>query len=209
MDFAAARIDPNASNGTMASHGDDNGIFVEFEMRPLHLPFQSKQEGRPIFEDRPFITMMFPGDKTKKIERFAILDQESAGNGPTDPERFPRQWAAFQKNEAAPSMGLPVTEWPQITKSQAMELKAMNIHTVEAMAATPDGGLTWMGARDLREKAKAWIAAAKGHAIESKLAEENHQLQERLASMQAQMDEIRALHSGDAPKRGPGRPPKE
>jgi hypothetical protein len=209
MSFVAARIDANAGNGTMATHGDDNGLYVEFEMRPFHLAFRSQEEGRPIYEDRPFITILFPGDKTKKIERWAVLSKDKDYNdtNPADDERFPRQWAAFEKQEAAPSMGLPVTEWPPISKSEAAELKGLNFHTVESLAQASDQAIGFMGGLALREKARAWVESAKGHAAETKAAAENVQLREMMKVMQEQIDALKAGQQEET-RRGPGRPPK-
>ena len=189
----------------VATHGSDAGLYVEFSKEPFHLDAQSRQEGRPIYEDRPFITILFPGDRTKKIERFAYLTQEEAGNNPTDPERFPRQWEAFMRDQAQQPIGLPLKEWPPLSKSQVLELNGIGIHTVEALAAMPDTALTFLGARELRTKANAWIESSKGHAQESALIAENEQLKARLEALESQ---IKALSDANPEKRGPGRPPR-
>lgn len=182
MSLASPRnIDANTKNGTMAQHGDDNGLYVEFSMEAFHHPFKSEQEGRPVFEDRPFIKIFYPGDMTKRTERW-VEDN--------DKDRFPRQWAAFQAQESTQTVGLAVTEWPPLTKSQAAELKAMNIHTVEQLAAVPDGQLAILGARDLINKAKSWLSQADSHVTESKMAAENSRLQAELDALKAQMADV-------------------
>ncbi|GAA0696357.1 chromosome partitioning protein ParA [Dyella marensis] len=204
--FDAPKVDFHGSQTVAtATHSSDAAVYVEFSMEPFYLDARSREEGRPIYEDRPFITMMFPGDRTKKIARHAFLTREEAGNGPTDPERFPRQWDAFQRNQSQVPVGLPLKEWPPLSKSQVLELNAMGIPTVEALAAMPDSGLTFLGARELRTKAQAWIDASKGHAQESALIAENEQLKARLEALENQ---VKLLGDANPEKRGPGRPPK-
>lgn len=204
--FDSPKVDFHGSQTVAtATHGSDAGLWVEFSLEPFHLEAQSRDEGRPIYEDRPFITILFPGDRTKKIQRFAYLTQEEAGNNPPDPDRFPRQWDAFQRNQAQQPIGLPLKEWPPLSKSQVLELNGIGIHTVESLAAMPDTALTFLGARELRTKAQAWIDSSKGHAHESALIAENEQLKSRLEVLEQQ---VRALSEANPEKRGPGRPPK-
>jgi hypothetical protein len=81
----------------------------------------------------------------------------------------------------------------------------MNSHTVEMLADVSDANLSWMGARGMRDKAKAWLEQAKGGAALSKLQAENESLRADLDAMKAQ---IAALGMAEE-KRGRGRPKKE
>jgi hypothetical protein len=186
MSLATSIIDPNASNGTMATHGSDKNLAVEFSYEPFHLEYKSREEGRQIYEDRPFITIYYPGDTTKVTKRFA---------DDLDFQRFPAQWSAFKQQESQASTGFPLKEWTQITKSQAMELAAMHIHTVEQLAAVPDGQLRVLGSNDLIARAKAYVNATNEHALESKMAAENDTLKNEIAALKAQVEEITRLHS--------------
>lgn len=188
-DFAKAQI--HFSHGqtvAMASHGDDAGLFVEFRTEAVQNHAKSRDEGRAIFEDTPFITIMFPGDKTKRVDRPVKLEDDV--DGPSDLTRFPKQWARFQAQEEQAGDGLPVQQWNPLSKSQALELKAMGIHTVEQLAALPDTALNWLGARELRTQAQAWLDKAGAHAAEARLAAENTQLREQMAAMQKQIDAL-------------------
>lgn len=167
-------------------HGNDSNLYVEFRMEPVHQTFKSEAEGRPIFEDVPYIEIMFAGDKTKKVDR-PVTDE--------DKHRFNKQWEAFQRQEQHVESGTPITEWPPLTKSEALELKSLNIHTVEALAALPDSSLSWLGARTNRDKAKAYLERSKEGANESRLVAE---LAKRDADITALRNEIAAL--GDAKK---------
>jgi hypothetical protein len=190
-DFAQAQYQFGPGQSvTTATHGDDSGLFAEFRTEAVQNLAKTRDEGRPIFEDTPFITIHFPGDKTKRIDRPVKLDDDV--DGPSDLNRFPKQWARFKANEEQAADGLPVQQWPVLSKSQALELKAMGIHTVEQMAALPETGLNWLGARELREQAKAWLDKAGAHAAEARLVAENGQLKEQLAALSHQMQELSA-----------------
>lgn len=182
-----------------ASHGDDKGLFVEFMTKAVHMPFLSEKEGRPIYKDVHFITIDFPGDKTKRVDR--PVKMESDNSGPSDPERFPRQWYLFENQLDQSGEGMPVTEWPPLTKSQALELKAMKIHTVEKLAELPDSACSWMGSRELREKARTWLETARGHSSESRLQAVIDQQNSQIAALQAQINDI-VLRSAEAQARG-------
>lgn len=177
MDLANAQIRPNMPNAEMAVHGSDASLHVEFSTEALYMEFKSKQEGRPIYEDRPFITIYYPGIANKVTKRF-VEDG--------DAERFPKQWEAFQRQAEEAHVGLPIGEWSQLSKSQVAELKAMHVHTVEQLAGMPDSQLPMFGARDLIEKAKLWTSKAGEKAVESKLMAENQDLKDRLAALEAQ-----------------------
>lgn len=174
----------------MAVHGNDSGLYVEFESVAVQHPFKSQEAGRPIFEDVDFITIFFPGDNTKKVVRPVKKDDDESG--PSDCKRFPVQWAAYQQKTAQVHEGMPVTEWPPLTKAQAQEFKAMNIHTVEQLADLPDSALTWLGARQTRDQAKVWVERSKGSAVDSKLLAENASLKARISALEEQMRDISA-----------------
>jgi len=178
MDLAVAQIQPNQANATMAVHGSDASLHVEFSTEAMYMEFKSKQEGRPIYEDRPFITIYYPGIANKVTKRF-VEDG--------DKERFPRQWEAFQKQAEESHVGFPIGEWSQLSKSQIAELKAMHIHTVEQLAGMPDSQLPMIGARDLIEKAQLWTSKAGEKAVESKLMAENESLKDRIAALETLM----------------------
>lgn len=165
-------------------YGDNKGIFAEFEIRPIHQEYASKMEGRAIYKDVIYITERFAGDKNKVIVRPAKLAaSDPMDTEPTDPQRYPKQWELFQQQKEQIGEGLPVTEWPPITKSQAQELKAMNIHTVEQLALMADSGLNWLGARGMRDLAKAWLDDGEA----SKIVAENQKLKNDMAVLQQQM----------------------
>lgn len=197
-EFAAPRVTQTGANSYNVSHGDDSGILAQFENYAIHNEARSNEQGHICYDDIIHITMHFPGDKTKVVCRKVKMISDA--QGPSDPERFPRQWAAFKAQQEQIPDGTPLTEWPPLTKSQVLELKATHIHTVESLANLPDSSLTWMGSRDLRDKAKAWLGNAKGGSEVTRLLGENDALRNDVDVLKRQVQELAAIRGVDVPQ---------
>lgn len=208
MDFAAEKITKHSSTNYSVSYGDDTGVIVEFFNNPILQTFQSEKEGRPIYKDVPFISMDFPGDKSKRVCK--AVQMEPTTTKPSDPQRFPKQWEAFKNQQEQVMEGTPITEWPPLSKSQALELKAMKIHTVELLASLPDSSLNFMGGRELREKAKIYLETAKTGSISTQVMAELNQLRAEIALLRQQKAIVEPEAREEivaSPRRG--RPPKQ
>src|SRR5215471_720537 len=108
--FAPVRGMPR-NNGEMATYGDDKGLLVEFFMEAVYQEAESVKIGRAVYKEEPFISIITPGAKSD-VKRRVKETPEQAGMGvPTDPERFPRQWAAFKANQEQVADGLPLEHW--------------------------------------------------------------------------------------------------
>lgn len=140
-----------------------------FYMDAVQNPALSEKEGRPIFEDKEYVEILIPGDK--------LLTWVGEVDDPTR-HRFPEHYAAFKRGEMRAVVGTPLEAWPPLTKARVAELKAAGILSVEEYANVPDNvlGKLGMGARDEREKARAFIDAAKGGAQTAAMASEIAQL---------------------------------
>lgn len=173
-------------------------IAVGFGMVPFENKKASAKAGYPVFTEHEFVSLRVPGDKNTHSLRFAT---------DKDRQRFPRAYAAFKERATVPIQGMPIEEWPQITRAQALTLKAMHIHTVESLAEVHDGHIDKLGqnGRELRVKAKAFLEQAKDTAAAQKIAAENQRLTDQMVEMQRQITELSAALS----KRGPGRPRKD
>jgi hypothetical protein len=134
---------------------------------------KSEQEGRPIFDEKEMVEVKIPGDK-----QFSYVGEV------TDVERhrWPEIYAAFKRGEERAASGTPLEHWPnaELNKSRVAELKAQNILSVEELAGISDSTLPKLGigARELREQARAYIERAKEGAGTSKLSAEVARLTE-------------------------------
>ena len=173
----------------------ESTLYVSFYTEALEFKAESEKAGRPIFKDVPFIKVIVPGDTNNVIERKATKDDEM---------KFPRAWARYKAEEKEAVDGMPLEQWPQITRSLLKELKYFEVHTVEQLAGLSDSQVSklGMGFTEYRNKAKAFLEAAAGTASQTAQALENERLKQQMADLQAQ---IVAL--GSEKKRG--RPAKE
>jgi hypothetical protein len=201
MELAEAKIIQQGNNYHV-QHGTDAGLYVEFYVEAIEDQEESVKEGRPIFRDVEMTSIRILGDNKTHVVR--PVDLKGSQTVPPDNVRWPHQWAAFKNKQIVPQVGTPITEWGPISKSQAMSLKILNIHTVESLAQVSDTNLgnIGMGARDLRDKAIAYLNQAKDGSGLVKLQEENKDLRTKIEALQNQMSALLV----DKPKRG--RPPK-
>jgi hypothetical protein len=149
-----------------------------FFTEPVRNNYRSDTEGRPVFEDREFVTILVPGDR--KTEWSGYVKEEHK-------RRWPREYASFKAGLETPVEGTPLKEWAVITRSQVEELRFAHILTVEQLATLPDDALNRsvsMGGYQLREKAKRWLDAQAGNSQTEALAAENDRQREIIADME-------------------------
>lgn len=189
----------------------ENGALVEFYTDAVQNNFRSKQEGRPIFEDRVFVRIQTPGDTRTTINREAT-DQDKA--------RFPKSWSAFEQGLSEVTEGTPLAQWTAVSASQVKELAHVHVRTVDQLAALSDASIQRMGPgyQQLRQQARHYLENAQDGAKATEVQRENDDLREENALLKEQIKalkaQVKALESDakekdeSAPKRGPGRPPK-
>lgn len=181
MDFAAPQVHQKGSN-LYVTHGEDANLWVEFRKEGVKNESKSDQAGRAIFDDVIFIDITFPGDKTKKVVR--PVNEE-------DKVRFQRQWEHFMKGETGDSIqGTRLEQWPLLSKSEISEFKALNIFTVDQLASLPDSALNWLGARDYRTKAQAWLQTAADTGAAARYAHENEVLKSDIEQLRTQLKDL-------------------
>lgn len=164
-----------------------------------------------------------PGD-TREVHMCEWV--KKGGNGATTCEKISRlekdqalwpivepAYRAWLKGQEEPTTGTALSAWPGVNSAQADRLKLMHIRTVEDVAAMTDADLekVGMGARALRDKARAFMQAKQGDAqIAAALSERDATIAEQareLEELRATVETL-AAKAGLEPKRGPGRPAK-
>lgn len=202
MDLASAQI-TGMGNNLHVSYGDDKGLLVEFMEDAIELPFETDKAGRAIFKQTAFLSIIFPGDKTKRTYRPAT---------DADKRRFPLQWAAFEKGEKAIEDGTPIMQWNYLSKSQALELKHMGFWTVEMLANASDTQLgDLIGGMTLRKQAQVFLESTKGDSKYTSLVAENEQLKSKLEAQDSVIETLKTRLDSleDTEARKPGRPRKQ
>lgn len=176
----------DANPNFVGARNPDEALIVHFYTRPVQNIFKSSQKGQPVFEDVTYVKINVPGLKEMEVDTPARSDHQ---------KRFPRQWQHFVNTTQgdAREIGLPVAEWPQLTRSQAEEFRAMKFFTVESVANASDLALNNLGMIGgmapfvLREKARAYLQAAKDTALPQHQAEELAKRDAQILMLQEQM----------------------
>jgi hypothetical protein len=168
-------------------------LYVQFAMHPVKNEAKSLEEGRPIFEDQEYVKLMAPGDKSNVIHRPVRAD---------DKHRFSKQYADWKAGAAQTASGTPLSEWPAVTRSQVEELAYFKVLTVEHLAEMSDGIAQNLGPiQALKQKAKAWIEAAKGNApsekLRAELATRDNEIETLKRQLKEQGDAIAELRKGN------------
>lgn len=168
-------------------HGTDAGLFVQFYMESVEDEEASLEKGRPIFLDKEYVKIIPVGDKNTVVCR--PVDLKGNGYTPPDNVRWPIQYAAFKNQQMQPLDGTPLEQWPPLTKSQVLMMKAVNVHTVEQLCEVSDQNLAnlGMGARDLRDKAKAFIESASKGALPMAAQQKINDLEKQVEALKNQL----------------------
>jgi hypothetical protein len=165
-------------------------VAVAFGIYPLLDAVKTAKVGHDFYSDVEFVKIAVPGDKN------SVVFQPAAD---THRRRFPKAYAEFKARTAGAETreGLPIEQWAPISRSVAMTLRAAHIHTVEALAAVHDGHIDRIGTngRELRAKAQAFLEQAKDSSAVLKLAADKKELQDQLAAMQLQINQLVQMQS--------------
>ena len=142
---------------------------ARFFNEPVLNPERTRAEGRPVYDDTEMVELIIPGDRLTRgiflANEPSIYDKETGGYI-SRAQLFDDAYKAFKRGEHRAVTGTPLEMWPVLTRARVMEIKAAGILSVEELASVSDSilGRLGMGARDEREQARAWLAAAKGSA---------------------------------------------
>jgi hypothetical protein len=170
-------------------------IAVGFGLRAVQDKGASERDGYPVFKEREYVSLRVPGDKNTHSFR---------PSKEKDRERYPKAYAAFKNRNSTVTTGFPIEHWPQITRGEALTLKAMSIHSVESLAEVHDGHIEKLGhsGRQWRTKAKAFLAQAKDTAEAQRLATENERKDAEMAELRRQIADLAAKLEQPAKTRG-------
>lgn len=111
-----------------------------------------------------------------------------------------KPYEAWKSGQAEPIDGTPLEAWPGVTRGQVAHFKLLNIRTVEELAGSNDATMDrlGLGARALVQRAKDFVAN-KGSGVTA-LAAQKAELEEKLLSMMARVEELEARLSKRAKK---------
>ena len=174
---------------------------VVFRVHPSPNEGETKKQGRPIYDEMEVCDIKMAGNTlswgTFPAHEFADWDGlDDFGNRAqrTYAQKYNAEYLAFKNGTAEALGGTPLEELPFLTQGKRLELKALHIHTAEAVAGLDGSNLKrlGMGGRELKDKAQAYIDIAAQGADTSYLKAELAARDETLAHMQAQIDALTA-----------------
>lgn len=175
-----------AHDGHSNRFNGDDALLVRFFMRPHKDETQSREQGRPIFVEKPYIEIMQPGNKDSIVSRPAR---------DSDRERFPKHWRKFEERQQEEHIeGTLLEEWPGISRAQVEELRYFNVRTLEQLVAMSDSNAQGiMGINLLKKRAEAYLEAAEIEAAAEELAERDARIEELEATLAKMAARIEAL----------------
>lgn len=194
----------------------ENLTVATFETLSVKNDRKSKEAGRPIYDDQIVCKLRYSANKQTvgvfpAHEIFKWLDDPETGERTplTYALAYPDQYRAFMNGEAQFASGTPLSELPFMNQGKRLELKAINIHTAEALAAIDGNALKMLGqgGRTLKEQAQAFLDSAAGTADVSSLAAENAELRSRLAALEAKVSGGSRAAVGDVETEVPSESP--
>lgn len=167
--------------GDIDDRSGDNAI-PRFFLKAVRNAFQSKAEGREVWEDQEYVEIIVPGE-TKNIAVRKVKD--------ADRDRWPRQYMAFKESRETPAEGTPLEEWAAVSASQVMELKSHHIRTVEHLAGLSDAQLAKcvpMGGHALRDRAQRFIQQVDAEKPVAELTQQVEALKAEIARLKESKD---------------------
>jgi hypothetical protein len=187
----------------------------------------SKSAGRAIHDKVLMMKIFKPGDRDSQphfmVERHFSDGSKKLFNGETkgpNGQMLRGPWREImadqlkawemQTGDAGALNGTPLAELQVIDIAMAANLKAIGIHTLEALAEVPDSQLHNIGhnGRVLRDQAKNFLLAAAGNAPLAKMTADLAERDSKIEELQRQVAELAAKLDIPEEKRGPGRPRK-
>lgn len=175
----------------------ENLTVAIFRMHSTKNEAETRKQGRPIFDDMEVCELRFAANR-QTVGVFPAHEIFKWDEDPATGEREPvtyaiaykDQYLKFKNGEAQTASGTPLSELPFLTQGKRLELKALNIHTAEALAALDGNSLKQLGqfGRTLKEQAQSYIDTAAGTADVTAIAAENAELKRRMAAMEAKLN---------------------
>jgi hypothetical protein len=147
---------------------------------------KSIEAGRPIFDEVDLVKIITPGSRDSFV-----------GDATEEYQmRFPQQWNRFKAGKEQTASGTPLSMLPWMNIGQAEEFKAVGCHTVEQLVGMADSvSQKFMGHHQIKQRAQAYLDAAKGIAPTLQLEAELQKRDETIAQLQTQVNALVAAQA--------------
>jgi hypothetical protein len=164
----------------------DASLVALFKNHPMPNKAKSAEQGRPIFDDMEIVEVRFAGSRN-----WSPFPAHARSHWSVDPhtgeqievtyaERFARQYRQFREHAAQTKTGTPLEYVPFLTVAQRTGLHAVNLYTVEQLAAIDGQEL-----KNIGQGGREWKNLAQEYLAETKNNAPNAQLQAELEALRA------------------------
>lgn len=168
--------------------------YVRFEQRTEEDRAASIASGGLKMRDVAFVIVMQPGSKDtfeQNAEQWLahIAKCTEDGSYPAEwSDHFHREYAKWQAGMETGELGMPIREWPSLSKAQAENLIAIGVRTIEDAAAMNEQAMQrgGMGSREIKNKAIAYLESREAN----KAAEMITALRAESAGKDARIDSL-------------------
>lgn len=184
---------------------EERPAYVQFERRAIEDKAASLRDGVYRAKDVDFALVTPPYSKDcveQKVEQWLANLERNVRDGRV-PETWAKQWkeslARWKEGQEMPVNGTAIKGWGVISPAQQATIIGINCRTVEDLAQINDEGIRrlGMGAIELRDKARNWLASMKDHgsvAVQmSALEQENRSLKASLETMAKQIEALQTM----------------
>lgn len=162
----------------------DDKLYIEFFREPVLHPAKSRDEGRAVYEERDFVRIHVPGDKSTVVVQ--PMHEMNV-------QRFRARYEKWKAGQAEAVIGTPLSALPGMSPAKVEEYKFFKIVTVEQLAEAPDQlGQKFMSFNSDKQRAKAFLEVAKGNAPIEKMNAELAKRDEEIETLKAQMAALMA-----------------
>ncbi len=170
----------------------DASIVAVFKQMAFKNEAKSAKEGRQIYDDWEVCELRYPGssnvgvypaDAVSHWDKNPITGEQMPL---TYAERFPHQYNQFKAHAQQTKEGTPLVFMTFLTEARRAELRALNVYTVEALAAIDGAELKRLGhnGRDLKNQAMEFIKDSAVNSTNTKLIAELEALRARNAILE-------------------------
>lgn len=177
FDFEAERLGKLSSQQAQSL---DSQLYVQFYKHAELNSFQTKVQGRKIFEEYVYLRILIPANRLNIIERRATDE---------DKIRFQRQYTQFLDKGECLQVGTPLDSLPNLSQSQVLELRHLKVETVEQLAGIPDTTVQLLGTggQELKQRALKFLDRTANSEV---LSEQVRDLQKQLALLMTDRSKV-------------------
>lgn len=184
----------------------DASIVATFRHFAVKNEIKSAEAGRPIFDDIELCELRYPGSRSTvgayPAHSFShwTVNAEGEQVKVSYAERFARQYQQFKAHTAQTKSGTPLEYALFVTEGKRSELRALNIYTVEALAAIDGQELKNLGpgGRELKNRAQEYLAESTGEAAKTKMAAELEALRAQHAVLKDDFERLKGAMPGES-----------